>query len=581
MADKTQEHDLAFGSTITLNISEDKVDEVAEFADRHNIALFFDPDTTKWAIEVAANDLNSPEMRMLLDEYADVARTPETQVAKFFDQLRENAIGDTDFEVNYFVAPASRYDFEKEAGALGFSIDLDPVTDEYRVMSHELSDENFEKLALKYDIVDFEEGSLRRQDGKRPIDMMLMVDPSDLSDVARDDYAAGKLVYSHVDGQAFISKHNFTDNKELAETALSVSGGTSIDVLGVSAVVVDDAAFEKAIAGKEGSEISSATTPALEEVSGPDLSQFVSDVKAPRAFVPIAMDEMEDILDIAEALANEGSPAEVAAAKARVAANVSEDKSAAKFIPVSMEEDAGSPERQERARAVNYRSKQTIRREGPQTAAVTAAKAEGREFMALYGLHGLHLAKDKDSPQHIEQMARLRAAPSEEVREMVNVTAAHYRALVEKENSMRLMHAAQHDEYWKSRYDNEVKIHNTDKVKSDAAYAVLMGDFGRLSHEKMKELASIGRGKEGPIKLSFEDLGKMLALDRGFKAMRIDYKEKTGADIGGGIIDFAGRNPDAVKLIDTNVKKTAEEELELRRSKLSSLSRRSAGGVER
>ena len=93
MADKTQEHDLAFGSTITLNISEDKVDEVAEFADRHNIALFFDPDTTKWAIEVAANDLNSPEMCMLLDEYADVARTPETQVAKFFDQLRENAIG--------------------------------------------------------------------------------------------------------------------------------------------------------------------------------------------------------------------------------------------------------------------------------------------------------------------------------------------------------------------------------------------------------------------------------------------------------------------------------------------------------
>jgi len=158
------------------------------------------------------------------------------------------------------------------------------------------------------------------------------------------------------------------------------------------------------------------------------------------------------------------------------------------------------------------------------------AKQQGREFLAGYVLYGMSLAGERAPERRAEQMAQLKAASTEDIREVANRNSQRYGELAAKEDRVRFDYVAAHDAFWKEKAEGKTDAQGRDEV---------FQEFARLDHHEKRELATVGR--KTPIGLSEADRGLMVSLSNGWRAMQQEYFERTNERFAQGIVTAASR----------------------------------------
>ncbi|HPG04840.1 MAG TPA: hypothetical protein P5256_00925 [Beijerinckiaceae bacterium] len=158
------------------------------------------------------------------------------------------------------------------------------------------------------------------------------------------------------------------------------------------------------------------------------------------------------------------------------------------------------------------------------------AKEQGREFLAAYVLYGMSLAGERAPERRAQQMAQLKAAPTEDIREVANRNSQRYGELAAKEDRVRFEYVVAHDAFWKEKAEGKKDPEGREEV---------FQEFARLDHHEKRELATVGR--KTPIGLSEADRGLMVSLSNGWRAMQQEYFDRTNERFAQGIVTAATR----------------------------------------
>lgn len=180
------------------------------------------------------------------------------------------------------------------------------------------------------------------------------------------------------------------------------------------------------------------------------------------------------------------------------------------------------------------------------------AKEQGREFLAAYVLYGLSLAGDRVPERRREQLEQLKAASTEDIREVANRNSQRYGELAAKEDRVRFDFVVKNDDFWKGQLAQA-----TSELGPEEGQAKVFGDFARLDHHEKRELAS--RGREAPIGLSEQDRGLMVSLAGGWRAMEQEHFERTNERFSQGIVTAASRKHSVIDATAGSLRSVAAE----------------------
>jgi hypothetical protein len=198
--------------------------------------------------------------------------------------------------------------------------------------------------------------------------------------------------------------------------------------------------------------------------------------------------------------------------------------------------------------SISYeKSEDVLRIESASMARAEAAKGDGREFVAQYIRYGFSMASYGNVERQNEQSKAIKGATNEELVEMMGRNSARYRELYDKEATIRLNHAVQNDPKWTNIYRKKVVDGLSSGLPRKEIDAQMLGAFKSLHFSEAQKLASIGRSN--PVGLPDTERNQMVAINRGYNAMREQYLERTGRDVGKGILLYSLKGASRIDLL--------------------------------
>jgi len=180
------------------------------------------------------------------------------------------------------------------------------------------------------------------------------------------------------------------------------------------------------------------------------------------------------------------------------------------------------------------------------------AKEQGKQFLAAYVLYGFSLAGERVPERRREQLDAMKAAGTDDIREVANRNSQRYGELAAKEDRVRFDFVVQNDDFWKGQLAQA-----TSELGPEEGQAKVFGDFARLDHHEKRELAS--RGRDTPVGLSEADRGLMVSLASGWRAMEQEHFERTNVRFSQGIVAAASRKNSVIDATAGSLRSVAAE----------------------